>query len=76
LSSLIAIAMLLLVGFAMKQAREDAWSGASSASNNLLAALSRTVADNVALADRALLDTRAGLQLGVNAGVKLGQAPV
>lgn len=63
LSSLIAIAMLLLVGFAMKQAREDAWRGASSASNNLLAVLSRTVADNVALADRALLDARAGLQL-------------
>lgn len=64
LSLVIAVAMLLLVGFGLWQARQDAWGEASAASSNLVGALSRTIADNLSLADRAVQNARAGLKLG------------
>ncbi|WBO24379.1 GGDEF domain-containing protein [Sphingomonas abietis] len=55
--------MLLLVGFGLWQALEDAWYEAGASSRNLVAALARSVATNVGLADRAIQNARAGLAL-------------
>lgn len=63
LSLVIALAMLMLVGFGLWQAREDAWAQATTSSANLAAALSRTITSNIILVDNAVLGTRAGMQI-------------
>jgi diguanylate cyclase (GGDEF)-like protein len=55
--------MLMLVGFGLWQARKDAWEQAARSSTNLVAALSRAVSNNIDLADRSVLATRAGMQI-------------
>lgn len=61
LSILISASMLLLVGFGLWQAREDAWEAARLSSENLITAMSRNVANNMELAEQAVVATANGV---------------
>ncbi|MFV0623343.1 diguanylate cyclase [Sphingomonas sp. ac-8] len=63
LSIMIAASMILLVGWGLWQARQDAWATATRSSENLVATLSRNVATNMILAEQAVTATANALSI-------------